>query len=407
MNYSESEEYLTSLGNEVDTMKLGLENIRKLLRALGDPQREYFKVQVAGTNGKGSVCAFLDSICGTAGLSTGKFTSPHLVSITERIRINGAPISEEAFARSATRVREVIEEAIRKGDLDCTPTFFEQITAIALIAFADAGVEVAILETGLGGRLDATTAADAEIAAITRIDLDHQQYLGDTIEQIAAEKAAIIGPQTRSAIIGAQCPEALQVIRARFELVANPDSKLVIADLGPTPALGLRGAHQIENARVAIAVATQLAGKFPVNIDHIEFGLKNARHPGRLEYSGRYIFDGAHNPGGVRALAAYLDQFEPGPFTLVYGAMNDKSVAEMAELLFPRAETIILTKPSNRRSLTAGEIRIRAGWSENVIETDSVKEAVAAAEALANERILVTGSLYLIGEVKQLIENRS
>src|SRR5687768_13669167 len=192
-------------------MKLGLDNIRRLLAALGDPQREYLKVQVAGTNGKGSVCAFLDSICNAAHMRVGTYTSPHLESITERVRIAGVDISEEEFAGLATRIRGVSESLIASGELETVPTFFEQVTAIALVAFAEAKVELAILETGLGGRLDATTAANAEIAAITRIDLDHQQYLGETIEEIAAEKAAVIRRGTKVAI-GAQDREAMDVI---------------------------------------------------------------------------------------------------------------------------------------------------------------------------------------------------
>lgn len=197
MNFQQAEAYLYSLGNEVETMKLGLGNITGLLAALGAPQKSYKKVQIAGTNGKGSVCAFLDSICGQAGISRGLYTSPHLISITERIKIDGAGIGEEEFARLATSVREMSEILVAQGKLERVPTYFEQVTAIALLAFAEADVDLAILETGLGGRYDAVTAAKAEIAAITRIDLDHQEYLGDTIEEIAAEKAAIIGEDSK------------------------------------------------------------------------------------------------------------------------------------------------------------------------------------------------------------------
>src|SRR6188472_1004408 len=171
MNYRESCEYLLSLGNEVTAMKLGLESMKRLLSELGDPQNNYLKVQVAGTNGKGSVCAFLNSICLATGIKTGTYTSPHLVSMTERVKINGDDIGEDDFARLATRVRSVSEELVAAGSLENVPTYFEQVTAIGLLAFAEAKVELAILETGLGGRLDATTAANAEIAGITRIDL--------------------------------------------------------------------------------------------------------------------------------------------------------------------------------------------------------------------------------------------
>jgi len=180
MDFAASTKYLYSLGNEVSAMKLGLENIRTLLDALGKPHEKYLKVQVAGTNGKGSVCAFLNSICLAASVKTGLYTSPHLISITERIKIEGIDISEDEFARHATLVRETAEKLLAKGDLEYRPTFFEQMTAIALVAFAEAKVELAILETGLGGRLDATTAANAENAAIKRIDLDQKEILGKT-----------------------------------------------------------------------------------------------------------------------------------------------------------------------------------------------------------------------------------
>src|SRR5258706_1723344 len=196
-------------------MKLGLENIRTLLAALGNPQNNYLKVQVAGTNGKGSVCAFLNSICLEAGVKTGLYTSPHLISITERVKINGIDISEDDFARIATHIRETAEKLLGNGDLEYLPTFFEQVTAIALIAFAEAKIELAILETGLGGRLDATTAANAEIAAITRIDLDHQEHLGDTLEEIAGEKAAIITKKTKVVVIGAQTRSVMTMFRTR------------------------------------------------------------------------------------------------------------------------------------------------------------------------------------------------
>ncbi len=241
MNFDEAESYLLSLGNEVETMKLGLENITALLAALGNPHNNYLKVQVAGTNGKGSVCAFLDSICVHAGIRTGVFTSPHLVSITERIRIGGEDISETDFAKYASQVRETSEWLVSDGKLERLPTYFEQVTAIALVALAEAGVELAILETGLGGRFDATTAASAEIAVLTRIDLDHQEYLGDTIEKIAAEKAAIVREDS-SVVIGRQSEVPLRVILDRcaeihvtpsFEITSlgrfqRPDLRLIV-----------------------------------------------------------------------------------------------------------------------------------------------------------------------------------
>ncbi|MEO8042676.1 MAG: Mur ligase family protein, partial [Acidobacteriota bacterium] len=345
MNFEETEAYLLSLGNEVSSMKLGLENIRRLLAALGDPQEKYLKVQVAGTNGKGSVCAFLNSICLQAGIKTGMFTSPHLISITERVQINGDDISAEAFASLATKVREVAKSLFASGAIENVPTYFEQVTAIALLAFAEAKVELAILETGLGGRLDATTAANAEIAAITRIDLDHQQYLGETIEEIAAEKAAIIHDEFQGVVIGQQQPKALRVILERCrqlgirDLEWEPHLRWTIDSLGsgqvkvathravfPAMELGLRGEHQRENAETAINVIRTLRydDGFAIDDEAVVKGLVSARHPGRLEWIGRYLLDGAHNIGGARALRNYLDEFVDRPITMIFGAMRDK-----------------------------------------------------------------------------------
>ncbi len=203
MEFKETLSYLLSLGHETLAMKLGLKNTELLLEALGTPHHSFASVQIAGTNGKGSTAAMLDSICRRAGLRTGLFTSPHLISITERIKLAGIDISAPEFARLATQVKGAAEGLVAQGKLEALPTFFEHVTAIAFLAFKEAGVELAILETGLGGRLDATTVAGAGIVAITPIALDHQEYLGATLRKIAAEKAAIIRAGT-TAIIAAQ-----------------------------------------------------------------------------------------------------------------------------------------------------------------------------------------------------------
>ncbi len=430
MTFEESQSYLLSLGNEVSAMKLGLENIRTLLTTLHDPQNNYLKVQVAGTNGKGSVCAFLDSICNTAGISVGTFTSPHLVSITERIRINGLDISEDDFGRHGTTVRDKAENLLAEGKLQYLPTFFEQVTAIALVAFADANVDIAILETGLGGRLDATTAANAEIAAITRIDLDHQEYLGDTIKLIAAEKAAIIG-QNSTAVIGRQRAEAMSVINERcrevnvvpkFEFQASlwdadvsnssTEGRVRSGDLlNDDRNLGLKGQHQIGNARIAVMVAEVLRFDrgLKITAEDVIVGLEAATHPGRLEYSGKYLFDGAHNVAGASALREFLDEFESRPITLVFGMMRDKDVSEIAEILFSRARNLILTTPENSRAMSAGELSALVPMDfdlRNVFRIESVAAALKRADELTvNEGIiLVTGSLYLVGEVKKILK---
>src|SRR5438132_384290 len=211
MTFEQSLSYLLSLGHETLAIKLGLANTQRLLAALGNPHEHFPSVQIAGTNGKGSTAVMLDSICRAAGIRTGLFTSPHLISITERISISGQHISRDDFARLTSRVKTTAEKLVAQGDLETLPTFFEHVTVIALLAFAEAKVDVAILETGLGGRLDSTTAAGAEIVAITPIAMDHEEYLGDTLAQIAAEKAAIIRPGVR-AVVAWQPPEALEVI---------------------------------------------------------------------------------------------------------------------------------------------------------------------------------------------------
>lgn len=412
MIFTEAESYLLSLGNEVETMKLGLENIRRLLAELGDPQTRYGKVQVAGTNGKGSVCAFLDSICREAGIRTGLYTSPHLVSMTERIRINGIDISEEEFARLATVVRDASENLVHRGRLEYTPTFFEQVTAIGLLAFAEANVELAILETGLGGRYDATTAANAEIAVITRIDLDHQEYLGNTIEEIAEEKAGIVREMTRAVVIGPQSPQAGAVIEARVAergcAAFNVEGTLSL--LFPPSAVGLSGRHQIENAAIAVQTALVLREGSTISDDAIRKGLENARHPGRLERIGNFLLDGAHNPSGARALRAYLDEFVSEPVTLVFGAMQDKNVREILGILMPKATHMIFTEPSNSRSMKAVHMFDLVSdilKQRRVSLSGSAEEAIRIAEreTSSSDVILVTGSLYLVGEVRKLLNN--
>ena len=427
MNFQQTVDYLLSLGNEVETMKLGLENIRKLLDALGGPQKHYVKVQIAGTNGKGSVCAFLGSICREAGIRTGVYTSPHLVSITERVNIDGVDISEDDFARLATRVRDVSEKLVAEGAIETVPTYFEQVTAIALLGFAESKMEIAILETGLGGRYDAVTAANAEICAITRIDLDHQEFLGDTIEEIAAEKAAIIRADSR-VVIGEQ-------FDAAFDVILNQCRRLGVAPTllngGRTtgrcaanvyeeeahslplvfPPLGLAGIHQIENAEVTVAIVEMLRGYFPITNEQISDGLAKARHPGRLERIDRFLLDAAHNPAGAKALRYYLDEFVDQPITLIFGAMKDKNVEEIAEILFPKAEHVVLTEPSNTRAMPVEEVAdlVPTSFDQGrLFKYPDVADALSKAEAVTPENgiILVTGSLYLVGDIKRILKSR-
>lgn len=429
MNFDESVKYLYSLGNEILAMKLGLEATETLLHALGNPEKNFLKVQVAGTNGKGSTCAFLDAICRAAQIETGLFTSPHLISITERIKIYGVEISEIDFARHATLVRELAEKLVEEKRLETVPTFFEQMTAIAVSAFAEAKIELAILETGLGGRFDSVTATRAEIAAITPIDFDHQNILGNSLAEIAAEKAAIIRGDTR-VVVSPQKREAEKVIRGKCREVgvepiwAIPNVKL-IEDLGGgllylsfitkktnyKVDFWMRGKHQWTNATLAIHVAEILRDfNFKIPKESIENGLGNAEHKGRLEFFQGILFDGAHNIAGAKALKDYLDEFIEQPVTLIFGAMRDKDLTEIAATIFSKADKLIFTKPDNPRSLDASELMnfLPAGFdAKKVFQTETVEEALRIGrENSGNGNLLcVTGSLYLVGEARKILNN--
>ena len=358
MLFAEALAYLLSLGHETLTIKLGLKNTEQLLAALGNPHQDFPAVQIAGTNGKGSTAVMLASIGRAAGIRVGLFTSPHLVSITERIRIGREQISETEFAKLTEQVKRTAEKLVKEGRLETLPTFFEHVTAIALTAFKEAKVELAILETGLGGRLDSTTAAGANIVAITPVSMDHQEYLGHTLAEIAGEKAAIIQSGV-TAIIAPQSDEVFRVILRRCESV-GVTPRLVESHPLATPTsrgsvIGLRGRHQIQNAATAVALAEALHERgFAISNEAIVTGLENATHPGRLEiWEGRpqILFDGAHNPAAARALRDYLDEFVKGPVTMIFGVMRDKALKEMAAILFPAARELILTQIENPRAL--------------------------------------------------------
>ncbi len=336
MEYAEAVRYLYSLGNEVLTAKLGLERITSLLDALGNPHRACRWVHVAGTNGKGSTCAMIEAGLRAAGIRTGLYISPHLVEPTERIQILGQPVSPEQFAGAFVRVHQTAERMLASGDLDMHPTYFETVTAMAFIAFADAKLDIVVLEVGLGGRLDATNVVTPELCVITPIDYDHQVYLGDTIEQIAAEKAGILKPGV-PAVFAEQRREAEAVLRAKAQAAYTFSRDWRITDLamdargsrfrlrGAEVVCPLAGEHQVENARVAAIALHELGVSLA--------GISTARWAARLELVSErpeIIIDGAHNPAGTRALAAYIRRFYSGRrIWIVYGALRDKAVAEM------------------------------------------------------------------------------
>lgn len=409
MNYSEAVRYLYSLGNEVLTMKLGLERITALLAALGNPHRACRWVHVAGTNGKGSTCAMIESGLRAAGVRTGLYISPHLVEPTERIQIAGNPVTREQFARAFDRVHETAERMIRAGELDMHPTYFETVTAMAFVVFAEAGLtqaklDTVVLEVGLGGRLDATNVVTPALCVITPIDYDHQKFLGSTIEQIASEKAGILKPGV-PAVFAEQRPEAEQVLREHARGPVTFSRQWPIEDLqidargsrfrlhGQEVTCPLAGEHQVENARVAAIALAQL-GISPA-------GIAQARWPGRLERISErpeIIIDGAHNPAGTRALAAYIRRFYSGRrIWIVYGALRDKAVSEMTSILFPLAHRVILTAPNNSRAMPPEEIE-----APGAIVTHSAAEAIAQIRAIPPEDVVfIAGSLYLAGEARK------
>lgn len=431
VNFEEALQYLLALGHETLAMKLGLRNTELLLESLGNPHRYYQSVQIAGTNGKGSTAVVLDSICRASGLRTALYTSPHLVSITERIKIAGVEVSKSDFAKLATEVRCTAESLVAKGKIEALPTFFEHVTVIALLAFKNAGVELAILETGLGGRLDATTVAGARTVALTPIAMDHEEYLGETLIEIAGEKAAIIQPGVRS-IIGEQPPFALEAILKRSsETSVVPDITQATVDIESVTgdgrytvtfttsheryehvSIGLRGRHQIHNAALALRIAESFRERFEIPKSAIVEGIENAAFCGRLELhqgSPPLLLDGAHNPAGARALREYLEEFVSGPITLVFGAMKDKRLDEISQSLFPKAGQLIITTPQSPRAASPECLRQLAGKffsNKNVYVALSANEALQIAKEITSPAglICVTGSLYLVGEIKAAMD---
>jgi dihydrofolate synthase / folylpolyglutamate synthase len=406
MNYSESVQYLYSLGNEVLTAKLGLERITALLQSLGNPQQASRWVHVAGTNGKGSTCAMIEAGLRAAGIRTGLYISPHLVEPTERIQIAGQPVSQEQFARAFDRVHETAEGMLASGELDMHPTYFETVTAMAFVLFAEAKLDTVVLEVGLGGRLDATNVVTPELCVITPIDYDHQIFLGDTIEQIGAEKAGILKSGV-PAIFAEQRPEAETILRLHVQAPYTFSRDWPITDLqidargsrfclrGFEIHCPLAGEHQVENARVAALALAQL-GVSPA-------GIGSAQWPGRLERVSErpeIIIDGAHNPAGTRALAAYIRRFYSGRrIWIIYGALRDKAVAEMTSILFPLADRVILTAPANSRAMPPEDIPAMGARI-----THSIAEAIAnLRDVPLEDAVFIAGSLYLAGEARALL----
>lgn len=421
MNYREAWAFLDNL--QFFKIKLGLESMRLFMERLGRPQSGLRCIHIAGTNGKGSVAATMLAILSRAGYKVGVYTSPHLTSVCERFRINGDFISQEAFARHASRIMEIMgHDQI---------TYFEFTTALALLWFAEQGVDFVLLEVGMGGRLDATNIVSPQVSIITNVALDHEAYLGDTLAAIAREKAGIIKPGV-PVVSGVVEPSAAEVIRClagekqaplytlgeHFSMDREQDRCLRYNGIQRTChglVLGLRGAYQADNTALALAGLELLDGQTKViDEDAIRCGLQEVRWPGRLEFfqelrwQGRQrmvLFDGAHNPAGVESLLAALQgEFRYDKLIMVWASMGDKDFHSCVAKVAPLCHRLIFTRPEEMRSATPEQLlqALPAAVRDKGLSAPAVPEALTMAYDLAGaaDLICVAGSLYLIGKAR-------
>jgi len=442
-SYENAVSRLYALGHELASTpshKFDLAHMRLLLASLAHPERKFPGVLIAGTNGKGSTAATLASILQASGLRTGLYTSPHLVRINERIRVDGNAIADEGFAELYETVDQQAARLVETGELPWHPSFFEMLTAIAFEYFAREKVEIAVLEVGMGGRLDATNVIEPRVSIITDISLDHQKFLGNTVAEIACEKVGIIRDGGATVTLPQQ-PEANDVIgnaildhgarglnAVPFVPPLSPaSSHYMVADdksvaRYPLQVMGreidvqtpLVGRHQLRNVALAIAAAEELKNQgFPITPESTERGIRETHWPGRFQVilatgrSPEIVLDVAHNPAGAWALRSTLSaRYEDRPFTLVFGAMRDKAVGEMAEILFPVAESVIATKADNPRSATPTDIREAAKrTATEILDSSDVAAALTKAIEIAGPMglVVVTGSIYIVGEAMRTL----
>lgn len=437
-----------ALGHELaqtPAHKFDLAHMRVLLAALGNPEQRFPSVLIAGTNGKGSTAATLASITQAAGLKTGLYTSPHLVSINERIRRNGIEILDDEFECLHDGVEETVQWLMDDEKLPWHPSFFEMLTAIAFEFFAKRQVDLAVLEVGMGGRLDATNVVEPCLSIITDIALDHQKYLGDTIREIAREKVGIIRPG-RAVVTLPQLAQANDVIgNSILEAGARavsavpyvppvspasaqylvPGTHKIPRQRYPLQVMGqeilidspLLGRHQLRNIALGIAAAEELHNfGFPqITPEAIERGVRETHWPGRFQVlpadgtRPECVFDVAHNPAGAWALRSALSSaYEGRPITMVFGVMRDKAVQEIAEILFPIAEHVIATHANTPRAATANEIRQASRIAAEIREAADVPAAIDAARKITPTEglVVVTGSIYIVGEAMRLLGMR-
>jgi dihydrofolate synthase / folylpolyglutamate synthase len=409
--------------------KFSLDEIGTLLAALGNPHRSFHSVLIAGTNGKGSTASTLASILSASSLRTGLYTSPHLTRPNERVRVDGVEISDEAFARHYFRVQNCAERLVADGGLAQLPSYFETLTAMAFLQFAEAGIYVAVLEVGMGGRLDATNIVDPLVSVITDISLDHMEWLGSTIAEIAREKAGILR-QAGTLITLPQLPDANRVlgeVAAELNVIGVSAAPYMpatnVAATAPyrVQALGsqvevaspLHGAHQQRNVALAIATAVELTVShgFGVTAASIADGIRHTSWPGRLERMTvggvDWILDVAHNPAGAWALRSGLRDSEDGRRlgTLVFSCLKDKPIGEMAQILFPLFNKVIFAPIQSARATPMRDLLDAAAATQTpALAAGSVQQALEMAqERAAGRLVVVSGSVYLVGDVRSYL----
>ena len=449
MDSADAIRYLYSLGNEVLTAKLGLYNISTLLISLGSPQENFQSILIAGTNGKGSVAAFISTVLRQAGYTTGLYTSPHLHTIEERIQVNGNSIPSADFSRITGVVKNEVEKLMNpivnrheQPGLDRHPTYFEMVTAIALRYFAEQKIQVAVLEVGMGGRLDATNVVEPVVGVITNVSLDHQRYLGKTLEEIAFEKAGIIKPRTYTkdqplpVVYCTSVPGVVDVLKKQslaagatlfpvvgsYQFKSKADAlgryKLTVdCEFGKGIEINvlLPGEHQVLNALTAIKVSEVLCSAgFQITKEQLQQGIGRTCWPGRMEIIGMapmVLLDGAHNPAGATCVKEYVQKFLNGKqIVLVFAAMQDKAFKEMGKILFPLGKDIVLSRISMERAADPFEIAEELPeFKDRYHSTENPESALQLARRLAGPKdvILVVGSLFLVGEVRHLLKNAS
>lgn len=442
--YESAVNKLLALGHELTSnRKFDLAHMCRLAEALGNPQRKLQSVLIAGTNGKGSTAATLASIVQTAGYRTGLYTSPHLLRVNERIQINQEPISDAEFAVIYDRVERCAHDLVERGELPWHPSFFEMLTAMAFEYFVSAGVELAVLEVGLGGRLDATNIVDPLISVITDIDFDHQNFLGNTLPEIAREKAGIIRPkgtvvllpqhpivnETLGQEIMARDARAVSAVKHMPSLTpvaddltshnATSQNQFALEVMGKEIRVDfpLPGRHQLRNLALAITAAEEL-NKFGFHIaaEDIELGIRSTAWPARFQVIPaadgfpEVVLDVAHNPAGAWALRSALSTFYEGrSLTFIFGAMRDKAIGEIADIIFPLADRVIATHAENPRAASPQQIaELGAHTHTEILQANTVQEALDRACTLAGPRgvIVITGSIYIVGEALGILARK-